>query len=306
MKPLDILSALPVGAKATPDAILDSPAFALPCRLGDESVLLRPATVEPAAAEMIALAVTFGDEPHTLRLARSPRFPELDKIWDARADVPEAILLALVERDCGPLFQLLENAVRKQMRLVGLMPEEGLDVSKSGSLALELFNSPNDPTSHSPNLQFSLTRSATVVAAFGVLRNLDLSHDAIRSHVLTAAVDYAAFALSDADRASLAPGDAVLLPEIGTVAPRLVVDGRFVIDDNGVQPFAADALAHVRAAEDLTLTLGAVFDATETPPARPTAPPGAQLRLLRSGKTVATGRLDRVGEQSAFIVEATL
>ena len=49
-----------------------------------------------------------------------------------------------------------------------------------------------------------------------------------------------------------------------------------------------------------------VETATETPPARPTAPPGAQLRLLRSGKTVATGRLDRVGEQSALIVEATL
>lgn len=302
MKPLDILSALPVGAKATPDAILDSPAFALPCRLGDESVLLRPATVEPAAAEMIALAVTFGDEPHTLRLARSPRFPELDKIWDARADVPEAILLALVERDCGPLFQLLENAVRRQMRLVGLAslaqsPERDVALCASASLR------GNDD---GQSVCFSLTRSATVVAAFGVLRNLDLSHDAIRSHTLTAAVDYAAFALSDADRASLAPGDAVLLPEIGTVAPRLVVDGRFVIDDNGVQPFAADALAHVRAAEDLTLTLGAVFDATETPPARPTAPPGAQLRLLRSGKTVATGRLDRVGEQSALIVEATL
>ena len=216
--------------------------------------------------------------------------------------MPEAILLALVEKECGPLFQLLENAVRKQLRLVGLAP---LTQSPERDLFLCVSASQSEESAADP-LVFSLTRTSTVVAAFGVLRNLDLAHDAIRSQTLTAAVDYAAFALSDADRASLALGDALTLPEIGTVAPRLVVDGRFVIDDNGVQPFAADALAHVRAAADRTLTLGAVFDATETPPARPDAQPGAQLRLLRSGKTVATGRLDRLGEQNVFVVEEYL
>ena len=86
MKQLEILSALTRWANATPDEILDSPAFAMPCRIGEEQALLRPAAVEPAASCSLALSVTFGDEPHELRFSRSARFPELDRIWDSRAE----------------------------------------------------------------------------------------------------------------------------------------------------------------------------------------------------------------------------
>ena len=125
MKALEILTMFAADPSVaslpgTPDAILDSPAFAMPCRLGEETAMLRPAQVAPSEADTLALEIAFGDEPHTLHLARSPRFAQLDKLWDSRADVPEPILLALVERECGPLFQLLENAVRKQLRLTGL------------------------------------------------------------------------------------------------------------------------------------------------------------------------------------------
>ena len=301
MKPLEILSALPHWAKARPDAILDSPAFAMQCRLGDETVVLRRASVEPAESEMLALAVSFGDEPHSLRLARSPRFPDLDKIWDSRADVPEAILLALVERECGPLFQMLENAVRKQMRLVGL-EDASRRVAESQSMAFEINHQDSQP----PNcLTIMLTRSETVIAAFGVLRNLDLAHEAIRSLPLAAEVEYAAFAMPDEDVASLAIGDAVLLPEIGTMEPRLIVDGRFVLDAGGVSRYVEDSLVRASAREKSLVTLGDVFDADETPLVRPTAAPGAQLLLIRNGQEIAMGRLDRLGDQSAFIVETT-
>ena len=118
MKPFEILSALPRAATATPAQILDSPAFAMPCRYGEESAVLRPAAVRPT--DTLSLSLLFGDEPHVLSLARSPRFPELDALWDTLADVPEPILLALAEKECGPLFQLLENAVRHQLRLAGM------------------------------------------------------------------------------------------------------------------------------------------------------------------------------------------
>lgn len=291
MKQLEIISSLPQWARATPSAILDSPAFLMPCRIGDETASLRHAEVEPAASESLALSVAFGDEPHELLLARSPRFPELDRVWDGRFDIPDPVVLALVEMECGSLFQMLENAVRRQMRLVGV---------KAAGLGGPMITL---RTTTDPAIVFSLTRSDAVVSAFGSLRNLDLSHDAIRSQTLPAECEYAALATADTDLASLAPGDAVLIPEAVSVPPRLVVDGRFVVDAHGVSPCVADALVHVRAATGREVTLGALFDAVENPPALAAAEAGAQLQLVKDGRLVASGRLGKLADQLAFIVE---
>ena len=324
MKPLEILSALPQWAKARPEAIVDSPAFAMHCRLGEEPRVLRRAPVEPAEPETLALSVAFGDEPHTLCVARSSRFPDLDKIWDSRADIPEPVLLALVEKECGPLFQMLENAVRKQMRLIGLgdasrgdAAAQSEDVGQGSQRILPLCLAASAETSRD-EIVFSLTRSAAVVSALGVLRNLDLTHEAIRSQTLAAEVEYAAFAMPDSDLASIAPGDAVLLPEVGTLAPRRVVDGRFVVDENGVVPYEEDTMCRVRCATERTVSLGELFDASEdsrgdaeaqsakslcdAAPLREGSP--VQLRLVKGGKVVAMGRFDRVGDQPALIIES--
>lgn len=294
MKPLEILCARPRGVDATPAAILASSAFAMPCRLGDEPAALRLNAVRPS--DTLALAVCFGDEPHVLALARSPRFAELDAIWEARADVPDVLLLALVERACGPLFQLLENAVRRQMRLVGLAGE-----ADAAALSFRVAD-----------VAFTLSRSDTVVAALGTPRNLDPADATLRAVALPAEAEYAAFALSDADGAGLAPGDAVLLPELGACAPRLVVDGRFVADATGVVPYRETAEGdvrppvRVRAARPSTLTLGELFDAAEGGLGSGAIPAPAvadALRLVREGRTLATGSLGRVGDQAAFIVE---
>ena len=292
MKSLEIISSLPQWAKASPSAILDSPAFMMPCRIGDETSELRHAQVEPAESESLALSVEFGGEPHELLIARSPRFPELDKIWDSRSELPEPILVALVEKECGPLFQMLENAVRKQMRLAGVK-KGGPEVAEATAyLSLQ-----------ASDIVFSLTRSRTVVSVLGTLRNLDLSHESIRSQTLPAECEYAAFAAAEADLATLAPGDAVLVQEVGTVPPKLVVDGRFVVDTNGVAPVEKDALVHVRAGEGRVVSLGEAFDAVETPLALPSAEQGAQLKLVKDGRVVASGRLDKLADQLAFIVE---
>lgn len=295
MKPLDILSSLPAAAAAPPARILDSPAFAMPCRFGDEPALLRPAAVRPA--DTLDLAILFGEEPHVLGLARSPRFPELDAVWDSRGDVPAPLLLALAEKECGPLFQLLENAVRRQLRLTGLAEAA---VPGSAALALEAAGIP-----------FVLTRTPAIESAFGGhLRNLDLSHPAVRDLALSAETEYAAFALPAADLAALAPGDALLVPEIGTVPPRLIVDGRFAVDAGGVSPFTDDGRCRVVASEVRSVALGGLFDAAEDAGAVPGLLPAAPgsgpvpLRLLLSGRTVAHGRLDRLGDQPAFVVEA--
>ena len=50
MKPFEILSALPQWAKLDAEAIVDSPAFAMPCRLGEESTTLVLGATPPADA----------------------------------------------------------------------------------------------------------------------------------------------------------------------------------------------------------------------------------------------------------------
>ena len=286
MKPLEILVAIPKWAKATPDQVLDSPAFAMPCRLGEEQVSLRLGAVQPS--DTLDLAILFGDEQHSLRLARSTRFPELDKVWDSRADMPEPILLALVEKECGQLLQMLENAVRRQLRLVGL----AASVADAQTLSVQV----ND-------IEFSLTRSETVTAAFGILRHLDLASPDLRAETFAAETEFAAFALAPSDLSSLSVGDALLVPEVGSVPPRLVVDGRFVVDESGVAPFADDGRCRVVSAEMRNVSLGELFDAAENPRRVEGEAPG-QLRLTQGGKTVAYGRLDRLGEQPAFVVES--
>ena len=286
MKPFEMLSSLPQWSGLGPDAIVDSPAFAMPCRLGDESAMLVLGTTRPA--DTIRLSILIEDEPHILSLARSSRFKELDAVWDSRTDVPEPILLALVEKDAGPILQLVENAMRRQVRLVGLAAPDGAETQV-------LFAQVND-------VIFSLTRSATVIAAIGNLRNLDLAHESIRSVVLSAVTEYAAFALTSEDATGLVVGDAVLLPEMGTAPARRVVDGRFVLDESGVSRFNAGDLVHVVDAMPKDITLGEMFDATEAPCAVEANPAG-ELRLVCNGKSLAVGRLDKLGDQPAFIVE---
>lgn len=295
MKPFEMLSSLPQWAGLGHDAIVDSPAFAMPCRLGDESATLTLGATHPADA--IRLSILIEDEPHVLSLARSPRFKDLDAIWDARADVPEPVLLALVEKDAGPVLQLVENAVRRQLRLVDLVPSDGSD-------APALFAQVSD-------VAFALTRSATVTAAMGSLRNLDLAHDSIRSTILPAVMEYAAFSLASGEAAGLGIGDAILLPEIGAVSARLVVDGRFVLDESGVSRYNAGELVHVVDAVPKEISLGELFDAAENAEGRmskvevprPGGDAPIPLRLVHGGKVLAFGRLDRLGDQPAFIVE---
>ena len=242
MKPHEILSVLPRWADAAPEALLDSPAWAMPCRLGEDSTVLRTADVTPC--DTLNLAVLLDGERHVLSIADSPRFTDIHALWPSRADVPEPILLALVEKECGPLLQLVENAVRRQLKIEGIAPD-GPD----------------------------------------------------------AETELAAFTLPAADLASLDVGDALLLPEVGTVPPRLVVDGRFVVDENGVLPFKDDGRLRVVGVEARAITLGELFDRAQDPVAEKAVEP-AQLRLVASGRTAAYGRFERLASHPAFIVES--
>ena len=295
MKPLEILTSIPHWAKATVDTLLSSPAWAMPCRLGEQNCTMRLDAVRPT--DTLDLAIRLENEDHVLCLTDNAIFPELHAIWSARAEMPEAIVLALAEKDCGPLFQLLENALHRQLQVIGLFCGE----AETPAIAARISADDADL------LSFTLTASPMLKAAFGLLRYIDLTHPAVRATTLPAETEYASFTVPGADLAALAPGDAFLLPEVGSLPPRLVVDERFLLSEGGVTAWKDDGLFRVLASEPTAVDVGTLFDhadADDSPFSVPAPLRNSPLKLVHASKTIATGRLDAIGSQSAFVVDA--
>ena len=172
MKPLEILSSLPNWSQATPDQLLASPAWTLPCRLGDTPCSLR--LDAPRPAETLDVQIRLENEEHILGLMDSPSLPELHAVWNARAEIPEPILLALVEKDCGPLLQLIENACRRQLKVLGLATAP----AENPALSARVFSEAGDI------LSFTLTKSPAITETLGQLRFIDTAHPDVRDRAL--------------------------------------------------------------------------------------------------------------------------
>jgi hypothetical protein len=312
MNPLDILSALPPFRDWSPAEVLASPAWAMPCRLGsEEGRLVAEGALLPA--DPLRLAVRFADDPATLALADSPIFPELHALWPSRAEVPAPILLALVEKECGPLLQLLENAAGRQLAVDGLADGETAD-----GRAFALLR-----TSGEELCSFALTLPPAVLESFGALRNLDTAHPSVRELALPAVLQIAAPVLSSADLESLAPGDHLLLPEVAPPpadgpegqAPScpeatLIVSGLLAAAPAGLVPWTDPGTLRVVLSDPATLPLGDLLDlasgATDHSSLvsrHSSLREGAPLALLRGPATLAAGRLGAVAAQSSFEIE---
>ena len=297
MKPTEILSVIPLWAKASAADLLASPAWTMPCRLGEQNCMLR--LDAPRPAETLDLLVRFGDEEHVLGICDSPSLAELHAVWPARAEMPEPILLALVEKDCGPLFQLLENAVRRQLGIVGLSPSA--PAPDAQLLCAQVRSAEGESI-----VSFSLTPSPAIVSSLGQLRFLDVANPAVRDGTLLTEVEYATFALPSADLAAITPGDALLLPEVGTVPPRQIIEARLIVGEGGVTEWKDEGTLRVVAPEPVIMTVGTLIDlatGNATPSAPTPLPANTPLRLVRFGKILASGRLDTIGTQQAFVID---
>lgn len=292
MKPIEILGALPHWANATSETIVVSPAWTMPCRFGDTQCVMRLDALRPA--DTLDVSIKLEDEDFVLSITDTPCFEDLHRLWATRAEVPEPVLLALIEKECSPLLQLVENVSRRQLKVVGLVD--------SGSVPEDRFCA-RLCAEEGDLLSFAITAMPSLVRTLGKISFIDVAHPSVRDMELSAICELAAFALSAADLASIAVGDALLLPEVGTVAPRLIVDGRFIVDENGVAPYKDDGMILVLDAEPHPITLGEVLDRARNPVA-PKAVAPRNLRLEASGRAIAFGRLDTLANQKAFVVEA--
>lgn len=279
MNELELLTRWPGWAAKGPADLLDEPAWSLRARWGDEEVRLRLTDNRPR--DLIALKIAYDDEEHILGLGRREAFPDLAVLWDRKTEIPQTLILALIERECGKLLQLLENAVRRQLRVIGLTdPAEregtrGFEiVRKDGSIVADI----------------ALTVSAAVVEAFGDLSAIDVTHPAIRMQTRPAVAEYARFSLGP-ESAALAAGDYLLAPELANpVAARWCTE-----------PPADDGKYTLRAANPAAISFGAMADGT-----LPEIPVPAELELFRGSKLIASGRCERLGDAFAFAVEEVL
>jgi hypothetical protein len=282
MKSHEILSVLDAWRAKGPEELLASPAWAMPCRLGEEQVVMRAGAVRPV--DPLILRVRFGATPHTLAIGASARFPELSRVWSARTQMPEAIILALVERECAPFLQLLENAMHQQMAIDGLGGdwEESAFCGEVGGIV------------------FTLSRTPQLIAAFGRLAFIDADHESIRNSYCAAEYEFASFAMNPKEIENIATGDALVVPELDAPTKRIIVEGKIVVEADGASaPYADDTLCHIRTAAPVQLSLGALFDGTVNVPTPDTTP----LKLVYANKTAATGRYGKLAEQAVVVVE---
>ena len=273
MKPIELLSALDAFAGLGPQEILSHPAWGVPVEWNGASAVLRADAVMPA--ETLDLSVRFGEESCVLGLVPSATFPELAELFPVRDRVPSPILLAVVEKEAGPLFQMLENALRRELSVQGLV-----DVPAEGARAFGVAD----------DLTFTLTLTDALVRELGDLKRLDTAHPSIAEVQVPMDVAYAVFDLSAEELEGLAPGDYLLLPEMSAEKP-----GRVCLP--GTLP--ADRLCVVAAERANVPFATALEDDLRC------APVGTDdLVLVRGGRRVASGRLSKLGEQPAFAVEA--
>ncbi len=320
MNTLDLLSYFPPVCDWSPEQILASPAWAMPCRLGsEEGRLVSDGALLPA--DPLCLAVRFADDSATLALTDTPLFPELHALWPSRADVPGPILLALVEKECGPLLQLLENAAGRQLSIDGLADPAsgGAGDSPDRLVPFSLLRASGEAL-----FSFALTLPPSLVEAFGALRNLDTAHPSIRELSLPAVVQLAEPTLSSADLDSLAPGDHLLLPEVqpspggsgdspdgqalSCPTATLLIDSRLAASSSGLAPWADPGTLRIVLADPTAITFGDLADLASEgsgglPPDRLSLREGSALSLLRGPATLATGRLGAVAGQPSFEIE---
>ena len=120
MNAFELLQKWPSWEKAGASMIFDSPAWAMPVRWGDMQCVMRRAEVK--FRDVLGISIRLEDEENFIGLGNRDTFKDLHVLWDVKNNLPDALKLALVERECGPLFQIIENAARRQLNVVGVAP----------------------------------------------------------------------------------------------------------------------------------------------------------------------------------------
>lgn len=276
MNELSVLSSWPGWAEKTPEELLEHEAWSMRVRWGDEEARLRLSGNRPR--DIIALEISFDGEAHFLGIGERQEFPDLSALWDRKNEIPQNLVLALVEKECGKLLQLLENAVRRQLKITGLADPAG----RSAARGFEVVGLDGRIIAG-----FALEVTPAVIESFGVISAVDASHPSIRSMSRPAVIEYAVFGLGE-DSSKIAAGDHLLAPELDNPAA-----AKWCVADP-----PDDGKYHLRASAPDAVAFASFADDSMPP-----VPAPGRLELFFGSKCVASGHAARLGEQAAFAVE---
>ena len=296
MKPFELLAHWPVWEKASAAEIFASPAWRMRTGVQGENYLLQRAAIAPV--DLLYLRVAFEDEEVMVGVADSPLFPELHALWSAREEVPQAVVLALLERECGGLFQALENIFRRQLMVKSL--EAGSQAVARVSTAFRLAKEGSAEA-----CLFTVALTPALIEELGQLKALDPAHETLRGMELPVRFELAAFALNEVEARGLQAGDALLLPEVAedgsSKAPRWVIGEQFAVSGGALELLVEDGLFHVGVAAPLAVSFGALCEGRIPRPNECSA-----LALFREGRAVAYGSLQTLGSQRCMMIEEVL
>lgn len=267
MDAFELLKGWPGWANANAERVLASPAWRMNVEYDGE-----PAEMTGAADgsdDLLWLEAGFDDDRNLLGVSDSEVMPELHRVWGMRDGLPPEILLALAERECGALFQMLENATDKTFSLKGVADAAAVDARKTRMFAV------CPQGADVPVCAFALEMSPAVSMAFGRIRNLDTGHPSVREMTIAAVAEYFRFELPESEFGRLSVGDFLLCGEMPSAEWRYGSRSRPGL-------VAVDARPG-------RLTFGQIADG-ELPP----APDPELLHLVKDGAPVAEGVFDRV------------
>lgn len=266
-----LLQDWPSFEKVNAETVFASPAWRLETVCGDAPAVLTKA--EAPASDLLWVSVTLEDEAHVLGIGDSEAYADLHLLWARRGGLPKELLLALVERECGDLFQVLEKVFRRRFQIKGLAD----GAPAGGGVDFRL-------TADGKAYAFALDLSPLLVMELGKLKYLDPGHEEIRGLCRPAWAEHGAVELLESECAALAAGDCVVLPEGAEAVWRVTTP--------------EDDLVHVRSEE-----AGEVMFAQMADDDWPALPEPRRVVLLKGGRTVARGSLATLGLQRVFTVE---
>ena len=272
----------------------------------------RFATAEVLPTECLWLRVRASVDSLTLGLPLQAAFPTLERLFANRFSLPEALVLAAVERDGGPFFNTLSQLFGVTLQVEGLVaaPEE----------TASLWCGTWQGTEASP-ITCCLVLTPAVAERMASVGHWVASHPTLAQACVRTQLRLAQFPLMAEELAVLSVGDAIALPEwteaVGERRASLrfsallhvpmaqVASGAWVpMGEPAPLPEEDAGMCSVGVASPLHLSVGQVLawcrgDFEEgVMVAQP-----AQLVLEVNGRRLAWGRLERFGAQAVLVID---
>lgn len=269
MNARDQMKSWPSLAGLTSGEILAASAWRCPVEFdGAEAELTHAA--DPVAEDELFLSLTFDGDPHVLGLGDSARYPDLHLLWSRRGELPDELLIALVEKECGAVLQLLENLSRCEIKLCGIAARPTSAERLAFGIGLG-----------GETLTLTLDLPAALTEEFGRLDCLDPAHSFVRGQTRAVRAAYATLPLEADGVSELKEGDYLVLEDL---APEWLTE----LPDDGKLRLAQ--------ADEVSATFAQFADGTL--PAVP-ALDAAPLRLFVGNRAAFAAEPSRVGTARA-------